>query len=181
MEIVIPRTQDDEMFLEVSSISLIQEQRAEPEEPVGVTRPRAISRICDKFIESEEDAEEIEFLLSLLRDRRTSGNSTAPSTADTDLSLHRHLPCADASGPLPLLCLPLPPQGGLAGPGTSYCEAPSLLRKRFDPPAASHEERYRLGLKRLKLRSRGRALSDIGGAPPFLVASWGRCAFETRL
>ena len=53
----------------------------------SLTRPKAISRACDSFIETEEDIEEIEYLLSFFEGRRISGASATPSTADTDVSL----------------------------------------------------------------------------------------------
>ena len=128
---------------EISSISISS---------TPLTRPKAISLLCDLFIETDEDAEEIEYLLSFLQNRRISAGSAA--SAETDHSVV-----------LPLAAKPRPESPPPSQNQTDSPEAEThLLVKRSDSTVKDESECQRLREARGVLRTRPKAKTE--GEPP---------------
>ena len=145
---------------DVSAIIWASDEESLCEEP---DRIRFISRICARFIETEEDCEEIEYLLSLMRDRRPSETSKAFSQVDTNASIQTH-----GSGLAPPHGVP--PDSGNATPGALLGKRPALGDESGEAALAG----YASALKRLKVRTGDPGLEERFSAPLFLIPSGGR-------
>ena len=136
-----------------------------------IIRSKAISKICHRFIETEEDVEEIEYLLSFLQERRGSANSAAPSTTETDVSLtHKIAPgCSAKPGVFSAQKQRSSEEAENETNRSEEKDSGCELKKRGCSKRNLDPEEYRSRLEGLKLVTRPKS-KTTGDVPEFLVA-----------